>query len=170
MPCVGTSELAVLQQRWCLGFHSAVSATCLGKASESQRCYNLSVLAISSRRLKNYSSWAKSMVHVLGNPSPCFLPLRAIITKLCSSVLCVRAKLVVVRVLLPIWVWSSLFLCFCYLFYLLGLTLCLMPRLEKQNIGTGWRKGKISPIRLRDHLESVQVWVKACFPCRFSGG
>lgn len=90
--CVGTRELAGLQQRWCLGFQGDISTTCFGKASGSQGCYNLSELAINSRRLKNHSSWAKGTMHVLGNCSPCFLSSVKAITRLCSSLLFVRAK------------------------------------------------------------------------------
>jgi len=83
----------VLQQRWCLGFHSAISAACLGKASVSQRFYNLTVLAINSKRVKNYSSQAKGTLHDLGNSSLYFLSsVKVIIMRLCSSLLHVRVK------------------------------------------------------------------------------
>lgn len=168
---MGTRELAVLQQRWCLGFHGAISTTCLEKASVSQRCYNLSALTINSRRLKNYSGWAKGTMHVLGNSSPCFpSSVKTIIMSLCSSLPHVGAKPLMCRGLgSPSQLGAVLSLPVLLLTLLAtGLILCLMPSLEKRK--TLWRKRKTSHIRLRDDLESVQVRVKACFPCRFSGG
>lgn len=115
------------------------------KVSASRSCHSLPVLAVSSRRLTSCSNWARGTGSALGNFICVHSSGKAIISRLCPSLLNVRAQLwhVVVGVCLPCWMLSHLFLCFCCLLCSLCLMLCLQPNPESLVLTLSKEKEKL---------------------------